>query len=148
MKATPRTHGHQRLAVRRFMTSGPHTITPTRSLAAARKLMRQHRIRHLPVLEGGHIVGLVSERDLAMVEAIPGVNPTVVRVEEAMVGDVFTVEPGAPVREVADTMIARKLGSAVVIDGERVIGVFTTIDALVALRDLLKGRRRRSPAVR
>ena len=110
--------------------------------------MRQHRIRHLPVFEGGHIVGLVSERDLAMVEAIPGVNPTVVRVEEAMVEDVFSVEPGAPIGEVADTMIARKLGSAVVIDGGRVIGVFTTIDALVALRDLLKGRRRRSPDVR
>lgn len=120
------------------MTAGPHTIGPTSSLAAAHKLMREHQIRHLPVLDGGRIVGLVSERDLAIVEAIPGVNPTTVRVEEAMVEDVFTVQPDAPIGDVADTMIARKLGSAVVIDGQDVVGVFTTVDALVALRELLE----------
>jgi CBS domain-containing protein len=72
MKATPRTHGHQRLAVRRFMTSGPHTIAPTRSLAAARKLMRQHRIRHLPVLEGENLLGILGIREVvrALVERL------------------------------------------------------------------------------
>jgi acetoin utilization protein AcuB len=124
--------------VSQYMTDAPHTIAPTRSLAAARRDMQDHRIRHLPVLDGGHVVGLLSERDLLLVETLPGVNPTDVRVEEAMAQEVFTVQPDAPVGEVIEQMIARKLGSAVVCRNERVVGVFTTIDALRALHELLE----------
>lgn len=129
---------HQFPVVRQYMTPTPHTIGPTRSLAAARKLMTENQIRHLPVLDGGRIVGLLSERDLFLVESLPGVNPTDVRVEEAMVQNVFTVEPDAPIAEVVATMIERKLGSTVVSQGEHVVGVFTTIDALQALHELLE----------
>ena len=103
-------------------------------------MMLDQGIRHLPVLDGGKIVGLLSERDLLLVESLPGVNPTDVRVEEAMVQNVFIVEPETPVGEVVETMIERKLGTAVVTEGERVIGVFTTIDALRALHELLERR--------
>jgi len=124
--------------VRQYMTPSPHTIGPTRPLAAARRMMQEHGIRHLPVLDGGRIVGLLSERDLFLVESLPNVNPTNVRVEEAMVQEVFIVEPDTPVGEVVERMIARKVGSAVVCDGDRVVGVFTTIDALGALHELLE----------
>ena len=70
-------------------------------------------------------------------ESLPGVNPTDVRVEEAMVQNVFTAAPDEPVAEIVQTMVQRKLGSAVVMEGDRVIGVFTTIDALRALAELL-----------
>jgi acetoin utilization protein AcuB len=123
--------------VREYMSASPLTISAQRSLAAAESLMRQHGIRHLPVLDGGKVVGLLSERDLLLVESMPQVNPTVVRVEEAMVQNVFQACPDDPVGEVAETMIERKLGSAVVVDGAKVVGVFTTIDALRSLRDLL-----------
>jgi acetoin utilization protein AcuB len=126
--------------VRQYMTPSPLTVGPTRSLAAARQMMLQHQVRHLPVLDGGRIVGLVSERDLLLVESLPGVNPTEVRVEEAMVQSVFSVEPDAPVGEVVEAMIERKMGSAVVCEGERVLGIFTTIDALQALHALLEQR--------
>jgi acetoin utilization protein AcuB len=78
-----------------------------------------------------------------LVESLPGVNPTDVRVEEAMVQNVFTVEPGAPIGDVVATMIERKLGSAVILEGEQVVGVFTTIDALQALAELLAKPQRR-----
>ena len=120
------------------MTATPRTVGPTRSLAEARQLMTHHQIRHLPVLDGGRIVGLLSERDLLLVETLPGVRPAEVRVEEAMVQDVFTVPPATPIGEVVETMIDRKLGSAIVTDAERVLGVFTTIDALQALHHLLE----------
>ena len=119
------------------MTPGPITIARNRSLTAARHLMLDEGVRHLPVLEGGRVVGLLSERDLLLIESLPGVNPTDVRVDEAMVEDVFTVPPDAPVGAVAETMGARKLGSAIVVEDGQVVGVFTTIDALRALRALL-----------
>jgi acetoin utilization protein AcuB len=125
------------------MTPTPHTIGPTRSLAVARKMMADNQVRHLPVLDGGHIVGLLSERDLFLVESLPGVNPTDVRVEEAMVQNVFTAEPDTPIGEVVATMIERKLGSTVICEGEQVVGVFTTIDALQALHVLLEKPERR-----
>jgi acetoin utilization protein AcuB len=124
--------------VRQYMTPSPHTIGPTRSLALARRTMLEHRVRHLPVLDGGHIVGVVSERDLLFVESLPGVNPTEVQVAEAMVQEVFTVDPDMPIGEVVETMIERKMGSAVVCEEERVVGVFTTIDALRALHERLE----------
>lgn len=124
--------------VREFMTPTPLTVGRQSSLAAAAQIMRRHHVRHLPVLHGGRIEGVVSERDLLLLESIPGVNPTVVRVEEAMVQDVFTVTPEAPIGEVIETMIDRKLGSAMVCEGERVLGVFTTVDALRALHRQLE----------
>ena len=120
------------------MTPGPLTIAGNRSLVFAREQMLEHQVRHLPVLAGGRIAGLLSERDLLLVESLPGVDAKATRVEEAMVQDVFTVAPDAPVAEVVETMIERKFGSAIVVDGERVVGVFTTVDALTALHRLLE----------
>jgi len=124
------------------MTPSPHTIAAEQKLAAAHELMRRHGIRHLPVLAAGRIIGLVSERDILLVESLPRTDPTTTTVEDAMVEDVFTVPPDAPVGEVIETMIDRKLGSAIVCDGDRVAGVFTTVDALRALHQLLEGSAR------
>jgi acetoin utilization protein AcuB len=131
---------HQFPVVRQYMTGAPTTIARGQSLAAARESMARHEVRHLPVVDGTRIVGIVSERDLLLLEALPGVNPPDVRVEEAMVKDVFTVPPDAPVGEVIETMIVGKLGSAIVCEQGRVVGVFTTVDALRALHELLERR--------
>lgn len=120
------------------MSVTPYTIGRDRSIADAHDLMRAHRIRHLPVLEGGRVVGVVSERDLVLVSSLPGVDARTVPVEQAMVADVFIVSPDAPIAEVVETMIDRKVGSALVGTEERVAGVFTTIDALQALHVLLE----------
>jgi len=140
MASTAHEPVHQFPLVRQYMTPSPHTVGPTRSLGAARQVMLKHHVRHLPVLDGGRIVGLISERDLLLVESLPGVNPTDVHVDEAMVTNVYTVHPDTPVGEVVETMIDRKAGSAVVCEGDRVLGIFTTIDALQALHALLEGR--------
>jgi acetoin utilization protein AcuB len=131
---------HQFPTIRQHMTASPHTISPRQPLTIARRTMLDQHIRHLPVLDGGRVVGLLSERDLLLVESLPGVNPTDVRVEEAMVQSVFTATPDEPVAEVVQTMVQRKLGSAVVVEGERVVGVFTTTDALRALAEILERR--------
>lgn len=123
-----------------FMTHGAHSIGQEQSMAEAHELMRQFRIRHLPVLHGGKLVGMVSERDLHLIETLRGVNPAEVTVEEAMSQDVYTVTPEVPLREVAQTLYHKRYGSAVVLDGKKshVVGVFTTTDALAALAQLLR----------
>jgi acetoin utilization protein AcuB len=62
-----------------------------------------------------------------------------VRAEEAMVENVLTTSPEAPLAEVIEAMLERKAGSAVVVENERVVGVFTTIDAMRALLERLSG---------
>jgi len=125
-------------AVRQYMSITPVTIGVDRSIVDAHQTMRAHGIRHLPVLDGGRVAGVVSERDLTLLSSLPGVNPDAVPVEEAMVEDVFLVAADAPIGEVVETMIERKLGSALVGTERHVEGVFTTIDALRALHALLE----------
>jgi acetoin utilization protein AcuB len=127
----------RKLSVRQYMTEAPHTVGAEQTLAAAHELMRKYQVRHLPVLHGGKLVGLLSVRDLHLVETLPDVDPNQVLVEEAMSGEPFTVRPDADLAEVAAEMAEQKLGSAVVTDGTKVIGVLTTVDALRALADAL-----------
>jgi len=131
---------HQYPEIRNYMTAAPYTISPATSLSKAVKTMREHKVRHLPVVDRDKVIGVLSQRDILIMESLPGVNPTEVRVEEAMVRDVFTAGPQTPVGEVVETMIDRKLGSTIVAEDGHVLGVFTTTDALRALRDLLEPR--------
>jgi acetoin utilization protein AcuB len=119
------------------MTESPHTIAPEATIAKAHEIMRELRVRHLPVIKDGRLLGMVSQRDLTIMETLPGVVPTEVPVEDAMATDVYTAPPNAPIQLVAAEMAARKLGSAVIMDGGDVIGVFTTTDALHALTQVM-----------
>jgi acetoin utilization protein AcuB len=120
-----------------FMTRIVHTIGTQSPLTDAHRIMNDHAIRHLPVLEGGKLVGVVSMRDLHLIETLKGVDPKEVAVEEAMAQEAYTVPPGTALLEVARTMAMHKYGSAVVARDGRVEGIFTTIDALKALEALL-----------
>lgn len=100
--------------------------------------MREHRIRHLPVVDGNRLVGLVSERDLHLMETLPDSDPDEVEVEQAMSDPVFAVKPTDEVAEIAQRMAERKLGSVVVMDDGGVAGIFTSVDALTALSDVLQ----------
>ncbi|MCC6747029.1 MAG: CBS domain-containing protein [Deltaproteobacteria bacterium] len=118
------------------MTASPHTVGADQSLTAAHKLMRKYQIRHLPVLDGGKLVGLVSQRDLHLLETLRDVIPEDVRVDDAMTRDPYTVTPTTLLRDAAAYMADDKIGSAVVVEGGKVVGIFTTTDALRALVDL------------
>jgi acetoin utilization protein AcuB len=132
----------RRVTVRDYMTTSPHTIGATQPLSTAMELFRVHRIRHLPVLDGGRLVGILSERDVLMVEALEPIDATRVAACEAMTEDPWTVTSGTSLDHVATEMMARKYGSVVVVDDGKVVGVLTTIDALRALHDLLGQSRR------
>jgi acetoin utilization protein AcuB len=100
--------------------------------------MREHGCRHLPVLDKGELVGMVSLRDLRFIDTLEDIDRDHVTVEEAMTPDPFAVSPDAPLAWVAEVMAGDKYGSAVVVEEGRVIGIFTTIDALRVLSALLR----------
>ena len=127
------------ISVGACMTRSQHTIGVEQPLAAARRLMSDNRIRHLPVLHGGALVGILSNREIASFEVLPGSSR--LTVEEAMVPDVYVTSDDAPLDVVAEEMARRQVGSAVVVAGNesaKVLGVFTVEDALKALTDALR----------
>ena len=128
---------HKELTIADRMTKTPHLIGAEQSLKVAHEVMKTHQIRHLPVLHGGKLIGVLSQRDLHIVETFRDVDPADVRVEEAMSQDVYAVAPKTPLRDVVNEMAVRKVGSAVVIDRTKVVGVFTTVDALETLAHIL-----------
>src|SRR4051812_33983675 len=121
--------------IREYMTPSPHTIGAEQTLTVASELMRKHKIRHLPVLRGGSIVGILSQRDVALISGLPSVDPAEVPVEDAMSEEVYSVRAETPLDEVAATMAAHKYGAALIVERDHVVGVFTTVDALHALAD-------------
>ena len=126
------------MRIRELMTADPCCIQREEPLRNAHRLMRVRKVRHLPVLHGEHLVGLVSERDLFLLETVRSVDPEKEPVEEAMTEDPFAVAPDANVREVLEEMLAKRYGSAVVVERGRVVGIFTRADALRALHQLLR----------
>jgi acetoin utilization protein AcuB len=119
--------------IRNFMTPAPHSIGRDQPLSMAHERMRGWGVRHLPVLDGGKLVGILSQRDALLIETLRDVNPAEVPVEDAMTSDVYIVSPDAPIGEVASAMAEHKYGCAVVMNGTHLAGIFTTTDALRAL---------------
>ncbi len=126
--------------IQKYMTSNPHSIGIDQTLAAADKLMHAHGIRHLPILEGGKLVGIVTDRDVKFMESFKDVDPTQVKLDSVAIENVFTVEPDARLDEVCDVMSEKKYGCAVVMSNKHLVGIFTWVDALRAMSDLLKTR--------
>ena len=113
-----------------IMTNQPVTVGRQESLTTAHRLMRSHDIRHLPVLEHGDLVGIVSQRDLLFLETIRGIDVDKDLVEDAMTTDTYAVSPDTPVATVAREMARKRYGCAVIMERGRVAGIFTATDAL------------------
>jgi acetoin utilization protein AcuB len=123
--------------LRDVMTPAPHTIGSDQSLALAHRIMREHGLRHLPVLRSGKLVGILSQRDLYFLETIAGVDVDLDSVSDAMTSEVYTAAPDDLLADVARKMFIHKYGCTVVMDGDRLLGIFTATDALRYLADVL-----------
>ena len=124
-----------------LMTPCPIAIHPEHTLAHAHSLMRAHGLRHLPVVDEDRVVGVVSLSDILLFESLRDREPDQVPVDEAMVGPPYMVWVDTPVIVVLEEMLARRLGSALVVDRVglakgRIAGIFTPVDAMQALKEL------------
>ncbi len=124
-----------------YMTPLPVTVEVGMHLADALDRMYSDNVRHLPVVdEAGKLVGMLSTRDVAAVAALRGVDPREARVEDAMARVPFTCADHSPLVAVVERMERDRLGSAVVVQDDKPIGIFTTTDALRVLRGQLLGK--------
>ena len=126
--------------IAKFMTTQPQTIGADISIAKAEKMMIEHRIRHLPVLRGGTLVGILSERDVKMVMSFKDVDPEKVSVEEAYTPDPYITSPEAKLDEVAEKMANHKYSCVLIEDNHKLVGILTWVDALRAMSEILKQR--------
>jgi acetoin utilization protein AcuB len=136
------------MKVRDVMTPNPVTVTPGATLAEVWDLMREADIRHVPVVEAGVLVGMLSDRDLAALDvarvlAAEGADALrrtlAMPAVRAMSADVIFVEAEADVGEVVELMIEHKVGAIPVVtpDAREVVGIVSYIDVLRAVQDLV-----------
>lgn len=124
--------------VRNFMSHQPMTIESNKSARDARELMTRFGIHHLPVVTDGIVVGMLSEREVYLAAEMESADGGSIRAIDACSGKPFIVDPETSVREVAGIMAARHIGSAVVMKGGCLVGIFTSVDACRALHHLIE----------
>ena len=123
--------------IEKVMTTMPHTIGKTISIAVAMEFMREHRIRHLPVLDEARLVGVLTDRDIKLARSFNDASKMLV--EDVMTPEPYTVSPHAAVDEVAAEMAEHKYGCAIVRqENGKVVGIFTSVDGLSFLSHTLR----------
>ena len=130
------------MLVQDVMQANVITITPKTTLPHAMRLVQQRGIRHLPVLENGELVGIVSYRDLKRAMASPATSLDVhelnylldrLAVAEIMTRAVITIAPMFPVEEAARLMVKEKISALPVTEGGGLVGIVTETDVLELL---------------
>jgi len=121
--------------VQDWMTPHPVTVPPSAPVEEAYRLLVEYEIRHLLVMERGHLIGLVSDRDLArplLLEAQEG--PETRTVADVMTRKVRTIRADDPIANAAQLMHNEKIGALPVVDHEgHLVGILTTQDLLEVL---------------
>ncbi|MBC6943573.1 MAG: CBS domain-containing protein [Xanthomonadales bacterium] len=131
------------VSVEEFTTPDPVTAVEQTGIEELQRLMDQHGVRHLPVLRGERVVGVVSDRDVRAVAGLSVAEKLQVCAADIMATDPLTVSARASLDEVAYAMAERKVGSAIVIEADgRMLGIFTASDALNALVEIARGEAR------
>ncbi len=132
MKAIP--------TVSKYMTTTPQTIGTEQPITKADQIMREYHIRHLPVLHGGKLVGLISDRDIKLALTFKDSKAESTLVKDFYQEMPWRVSPSSLLNEVALEMAERKYGSVLVEDNNKLVGIFTATDGLRVLAEVLESR--------
>ena len=121
------------------MTPFPYHISCFASLGEAEQLMSTHDIRHLPVMDGDDIVGIVSDRDLKRVAALGhrAADETELEVGDLCQHRPYLVDVADPLPEVLAVMVEKRIGAVIVLKDGELAGIFTATDACKLLMERL-----------
>lgn len=122
--------------IEKWMVRTPYVASRDMKPQVALDMMKELEFRHLPVVEDGRLVGIISDRDLREISHLPQASLLVI--SDIMRKNVYAVRRDAPLKEIVLGMLDRRIGSAIVLNArQEVVGIFTTTDALRVLSDLL-----------
>ena len=127
------------MLIRRRMTRDVVTVPSTATVADALDMLNAHTIRHLPVVDGGRVVGILSDRDLRL--AITG-RPDETSVSDVLTPDPLTVSSGSTVETAARILVEHDVGCVPVVDDGELVGIVTASDLLRSYVELVGGRER------
>ena len=125
-------------AIQKFMTMQPHSIESGEKLEKAKEVMAKYGIRHLPVTRDGEVIGILSDREINLTYGLEAIEPTQLLVIDVCSEATYIVDPDEPLRMVAQEMANKHYGSAVVMQNEKLVGIFTTVDACRALSQMIE----------
>ncbi|MBI2000716.1 MAG: CBS domain-containing protein [candidate division NC10 bacterium] len=134
------------MLVEKRMKRDPVTLGPEDSFRHAMTLIRQKGIRHLPVVERGRLVGIVTDRDIRQASPSPATSLEVhelhyllekIKIREIMTRKVYTVTPDSPIEEAARLMLQHKIGGLPVLQDGDLVGIITETDILAAFVEVM-----------
>lgn len=140
--------------VKNKMTPNPVTVTPDVSISAAFGIMKERQFRRLPVVQGGKLIGIVTEKELQQVSPSKATSLSVFElnyllekttIKDAMSRDPITVQDDDLIEKAALLMRANKVGALPVLHGDKLVGVITESDIFDAFIDTMGFR---NPGVR
>lgn len=133
MKAIPQ--------IQKYMTTTPYAINSEATVEEAAKVMKKHDIRHLPVIVvEGKKYGIVSDRDLKNAMSFAGFNAHLTKVKDICEEAPYITQPSTSISDVSAELAERKVGSALIVDNGKLVGIFTTTDACRALHEICNTR--------
>ena len=142
------TNGWGKTDVEKVMTRAPHTLESNRSVGAVLGLMREYGISHVPVMEGGKLVGMVSIEDILESIYWPQRRQTLgdivgekietlgIAVKGIMASPVITVDPKMSLRDAEQQMHKHDISCLAVVSNERLVGIVTKLDFLEPISQL------------
>ncbi len=134
------------MLVERWMKANPITVGPQDSFRHAMNLIRQRGIRHLPVVEGGRLVGIVTDRDVRQASPSAATSLEVhelhyllekIKIRDIMTSEVVTAMPEMPIEAAARLMLTHRIGSLPVLRGMALVGIITETDILSAFVEVM-----------
>ncbi|PIS10818.1 MAG: CBS domain-containing protein [Bdellovibrio sp. CG10_big_fil_rev_8_21_14_0_10_47_8] len=125
--------------VQKYMTTTPYAINAESTIQEAQEMMKKHGIRHLPVRDGEKY-GVVSDRDIKYAMSLSGFDVKSAKVRDICEETPYITKPDASISAVSAELAERRVGSALIMDNQHLVGIYTTTDACRALSDLCENR--------
>lgn len=128
------------MTVKEVMVKEIATLDVNDELSLANDIMRLGRIRHLPVVDGGRLAGIISERDLfrsSLAQALGYGSQAsrdlmkTLRIKDIMVKEVITISSDAKLCEAVRLMMDKKIGCLPVVEGDHLVGLITETDIML-----------------
>lgn len=134
--------GERRPTIKSAMTPFPHSVDVDDSVARAQEIMRKHDVQHVPVEEGGELVGVATHLDIERLvnPALDAQSRSRIRVRDVYMREPYVVDLNAPLDRVLFEMAEREIGSALVVRKGKLVGIFTVTDACRMLAQVVRSR--------